>query len=287
LNLLILVMDFDSSFWIDKLRELGYSVNPERLDIPTLKEQRVIPKDVDPLYVQRLSDEEFVEVALIGMNPNRKQLTRGRCVKIARMWKENRMVRPLLFFTDGVDSYAVIVPGKGLGGEAKVLGLSGELYRTDVEVLQSIRHPGSVEALKENYDTVFFPYQKVRDEFFKGYHDLYQKLEKQIRSIIPDDSSGYAQRFLGRLMFLYFLQRKGWLRGDRKFIDKIKDYHELNKIIYDGLCRGKVDGIPFLNGSLFEKEPYLDEAMEKRLYSLVNPVFLEAREFFNQYNFSG
>lgn len=279
-------MNFDSTFWHNKLEELGYKVNPVTFDIEALRDQRVIPKDVEPTYIQRLSDEELVEVAIIGLARDKRLLTRSRCATIARNWKENRMVKPFLIFTDGVESYAVIVPGRGIGGEAKILNLSGELYRTDIEVLSSIRHPGTFEELNRRYDEVFFPYQKVRDDFFIGYRDLYQKLEKQVRKIIPKDSSGYAQRFLGRLMFLYFLQRKEWLRNDRKYIDTIKDYRELNNIIYEGLCTGHIQGIPFLNGSLFEKEPYLDKAMEARLYPKVNPIFLEARSFFNQYNFT-
>jgi len=279
-------MNFDSNFWHIKLKELGYSINPETFDVEALKEQRVIPKDVHPINVQRLSDEELVEVALITLDRDKKQLTRSRCATIARNWKENRMVKPFLLFTDGIDSYAVIVPGRGIGGEAKILNLSGKLYRTDLDVLESIKHPGTVEELNKHYDEVFFPYQKVRDEFFQDYRGLYQKLERQVRKLIPEDSSGYAQRFLGRLMFLYFLQRKEWLRQDRRYIDSIRDYRELNEIIYEGLCTGSMEGIPFLNGSLFEREPYLDDAMEDALYPKVNPIFLEARSFFNQYNFT-
>ena len=174
-------MNFDSGFWHSKLEGFGYKINPETFDIAALREQRVIPKDVDPMHVQRLSDEELVEVALIELSRDKKQLTRNRCATIARNWKENRMVKPFLLFTDGVDSYAVIVPGRGIGGEAKILNLSGELYRTDIEVLESIRHPGTVEELNRHYDEVFFPYQKVRDEFFQGYRDLYQKLEQQVK----------------------------------------------------------------------------------------------------------
>jgi hypothetical protein len=279
-------MKFDSVFWQSKLKELGYELYPQVFDIYALQEQRVLPRDVDPVNVIRLSDEELVEVAIIVLDRESNQLTRSKCSSIARRWKENRMVRPLLFFTDGVDSFAIIVPGRGIGGESKILSLSEELFRTDHEVLESIRHPGSVEELTKHYDEVFFPYEKVRDEFFTGYRDLYQKLEYRLRKIIPKDSSGYAQRFLGRLMFLYFLQRKGWLKDDRKYIDGIKDFFELNTLIYDGLCAGKIEGIPFLNGSLFEKEPYLDEAMEKSLFPQVNPIFLEARDFFNNYNFT-
>lgn len=278
-------MNFDSEFWFRQLSELGYRIRPEQLDLETLRMQRVLNREDKPERVLRLSDEEYVEVALIEFDKDKRQLTRSRCTRIARSWKENRLVKPFLLFTDGVDSYAVIVPGRGISGEAKVLNLSNELYRTDIEVLESVRHPGSIEDLSRKYDEEFFPYEKVREEFFEGYRNLYQKLEKAVKKVLKDESSGYAQRFLGRLMFLYFLQRKGWLKKDRKYIDKIKDYRELNKLFYESLNKPGTD-FPFLNGSLFEREKYLDGTMEDLLYPKVNPIFLEAREFFNGYNFT-
>jgi hypothetical protein len=48
--------------------------------------------------------------------------------------------------------------------------------------------------------------------------------------VVGGEAQGYAQRWLGRLMFLYFLQRKGWLRGDRNYISGIGGYLELNKL---------------------------------------------------------
>lgn len=41
----------------------------------------------------------------------------------------------------------MIVPGKGIGGEAKVLRVSDRLYRTDLEVLKSIKFPGNAGEL--------------------------------------------------------------------------------------------------------------------------------------------
>jgi len=185
-----------------------------------------------------------------------------------------------------VDSFAVIVPGRGIGGEAKVLGLSDRLYRTDLDVLESMRFPGKPEELSGNYDRMFFPYEKVRNEFFEGYRTLYERVEKAVERDLKGESTSYSQRFLGRLMFLYFLQRKGWLKGNRRFIDTIKDYKELNKLFYESLNREGIPGIPFLNGSLFEKEDYMTNQVESHLYPKMDKLFKEARDFFNDYNFT-
>jgi len=276
---------FDFEFWVGKLRELGFPIKPVELDLSTLKETKALPSDVETSRVLRLYFDDYVEVALIDSDSSAK-LRRSVCTRTARSWKENRLIKPMLIFTNGVESFAVIVPGKGIGGEAKVLGLSDRLYRTDLEVLDSMRFPGKAEELSRKYDVEFFPYEKVRDEFFEGYRDLYERLEKAVRRDLKAESTSYAQRFLGRLMFLYFLQRKGWLKGNRRFIDTIKDYKELNKLFYESLNREGVPGIPFLNGSLFEREQYMTNQTETHLYPKMDKLFKEARDFFNDYNFT-
>lgn len=276
---------FDASFWTRTMALLGYQVRAEDLDIATLKEQKAIPSDASPRKVTRICANDFVEVALIDFEKG-SNITRSVCTRIARSWKANRLTKPLLLFTNGEHSFAVIVPGKGTGGEARILGISDRLYRTDLDAIESMAYPGSDEELNRRYDAEFFPYEKVRDEFFKGYRDLYEKTEKAVRKYIGGPSTTYAQSFLGRLMFLYFLQRKGWLRNDKSYVDGLKDYRELNKLLYESLNRGGTPGIPFLNGTLFEKEEFMDEEMENRLYTDMDAIFKEARTFFNRYNFT-
>jgi len=267
------------------LRELSYPIKPIELDFKTLREQRALPSDFEDAEVLKLYSDDYVEVALVKIYSTSK-LKRSVCTRTARTWKENRLIKPLLVFTNGLDSFAIIVPGKGIGGEAKVLGLSDRLYRTDLEVLESMRFPGKAEELSRKYDAEFFPYEKVRDEFFKGYRDLYEQIEKAVKKELESQSTSYAQRFLGRLMFLYFLQRKGWLNDNRRFIDTVKDYRDLNRLFYESLNREDTPGMPFLNGSLFEREEYMTAQMESRLYPKMNELFKKARIFFNEYNFT-
>lgn len=270
---------------MNTFRQLSFPIEPVELDLPTLKGQRALPSDVEAVKVFRLYSDDYAEVAVIELDRT-SRLRRNLCTRAARSWKENRLIKPLLIFTNGTDSFAVMVPGKGIGGEAKVLGLSDRLYRTDLEVLESMKFPGNAEELSRKYDTEFFPYEKVRDEFFKGYRELYECIEKAVRKELKSESTSYAQRFLGRLMFLYFLQRKGWLKSNRRFIDTINDYKELNRLFYESLNQRGTQDIPFLNGSLFEREPYMSKALESNFYLRMDKLFKEARDFFNQYNFT-
>jgi hypothetical protein len=280
-------MVFDSDFWLKKLRTLDYPIKTANLDVKTLRGQKALPKEFDDSKISKLYSDDFVEVVLVNVDKkfelNKK---RSLCTRTAKLWKENRLIKPILLFTDQTESYAVIVPGKGISGEARILGLSDTLYRTDLEVLESMRFPGSPDNLSINYDSIFFPYQKVRDEFFEGYKQLYGKVEKAVKKDLKAESTSYAQRFLGRLMFLYFLQRKGWLKENKHFVDTIKDYKDLNKLFYESLNQEGIHGIPFLNGSLFEKEPYMSGTVENDLYPKMDKLFKEARTFFNGYNFA-
>ena len=279
------VTDFNVSFWKSQLEQLGYPLKEETLDIETLKKQRVFPPNFQPARVLSMFSNSFIEIVIVEVDSG-SGFSRSLCTQTARRWKENRLLKPLLLFTNRYESFAVIVPGKGAYGEAKILKLSDRLYRTDIDVLHSIRYVDNQRELSDLYDTSFFPYEKVRDDFFKGYRQLYQDIEKAVRPLLGKHSTSYAQRFLGRLMFLYFLQRKGWLRKNRRFIDTIKGYRHLNELFYESLNREGTEGIPFLNGSLFEREEYMTDSMERKLDSVMDGMFREARDFFNQYNFT-
>jgi hypothetical protein len=282
---IILATQFDSTFWEKTLKSLSYPVKSEFLDIPTLRNSKAITNELLAKKVLRLYQDDYTEIAVVEIDETSK-LSRSLCSKTARSWKQNRLTRPFLIITNGNDCYAVIVSGKGTGGEVKILGLSDRLYHTDLLVLESLRFPGNADALRQAYDSTFFPYERVRDEFFIGYRELYRKVEKAVHKYLKKDSTSYAQRFLGRLMFIYFLQRKGWLKKDKQFVNTISDYKKLNEFFYEGLNREGEPGIPFLNGSLFEREDYMTSSLEKELYRHMDPLFKEARSFFNNYNFT-
>lgn len=125
------------------------------------------------------------------------------------------------------------------------------------------------------------------------------------------DARDFCKKLLGQIVFLYFIQKKGWLgatelnykegNGDKNFIQNF--YNQagandnfyplwLSKLFYDTLNQkrdnddfimpnGTVVKIPYLNGGLFEKES------EKFDY-LVFPseLFTDLFEFFNRFNFT-
>ena len=129
--------------------------------------------------------------------------------------------------------------------------------------------------------------------------------------IAKRDARDFCKKLLGQIVFLYFIQKKGWLgasdtnykegNGDKNFLQNF--YKQagandsfypvwLSKLFYNTLNQkrpnddfempdGSIVKIPYLNGGLFEKES------EKFDY-LVFPsdLFTDLFEFFNRFNFT-
>ncbi len=141
-----------------------------------------------------------------------------------------------------------------------------------------------------------FSVEKITKEFLSQYLSLYQKLNNTIETIVKNDNnvkeefenkkiktSDFSKKLLGQIVFLYFLQKKGWLgvpkeknwgEGDRNFLRSLfkkcseekknffNDYLEV--LFYNTLNNPRTNQadstysnyfdckIPFLNGGLFE-----------------------------------
>lgn len=169
-----------------------------------------------------------------------------------------------------------------------------------------------------------FNIEVVTNEFFKEYRTLYIKLKKIIekylennpktkaefetKTIKPDD---FAKRLLGQIVFLYFLQKKGWLgvtknqewgTGPKDFLKnlldkKIIEYDNffndvLEPLFYKALAVERKDNyypvlkcnIPFLNGGLFE--PIGNYDWNNIDILLDNSIFEEILRVFDLYNFT-
>ena len=173
-----------------------------------------------------------------------------------------------------------------------------------------------------------FDVAALSDEFFGKYKAQYEKFCNYIYDNCEDESlfgyefaewdekliRDYVKKLLGRIVFLHFLQKKGWLGvpldgewgdGDKQFMkhlfeassQKQKDNYldcvleplfaeALNTLRTDDIFDLKVKGfrnirIPYLNGGLFERD-MLDEPKSTFPASYFDDLF----EFFYQYNFT-
>lgn len=152
-------------------------------------------------------------------------------------------------------------------------------------LLQNIKNNPTLEEIE-----AAFSIEKVTDEFFNQYKDLFIKLhdhferDNHIKTTIESagmDIVRFTKKLLGQIVFLYFLQKKGWLgvaqnerwgTGDKRFLQHLFDKAEANGLnffrdklqylFYEALAKERDDEnsfyeqfncrIPFLNGGLFE-----------------------------------
>ncbi|EKY08560.1 hypothetical protein HMPREF9075_01656 [Capnocytophaga sp. oral taxon 332 str. F0381] len=118
----------------------------------------------------------------------------------------------------------------------------------------------------------------------------------------------YVKKLLGRLVFLYFLQKKEWLNGDVNYLknlfgksDKTSFLEEVLEPLFFGVLNTKPEDrralfeaeqwnlsllkewekVPYLNGGLFERD-IIDN--ERVIFS--EELFERTFEFFSRYNFT-
>jgi len=272
-----MVSNFDLKFFEDKLRQNGFDIKPEKLDI-----DKAFFKDIKINDSYLLFDNGFFSIIFIYTEKIHKKTIVRNC----RDFYRKRPFKSLLIFSNVNEAILVTFPN-GADGEARILHIEDRLYHTDEEALSSIRFDRDINnfsSLINNY----LPYEKVRKEFFEEYRNKYQELVSILTEHLESKlSREYAQRFLGRLMFLYFLQKKGWLANDKEYINKLKDFNDLNDLIYNSLNNPNNNkNIPYLNGSLFDREDYLTDELINKISDKTTKFFRDIREFFNHYNFT-
>lgn len=170
-----------------------------------------------------------------------------------------------------------------------------------------------------------FNVEKLNKEFFKGYKEnyerfwLYIKSQPQYYDILKDAEQtdlnkqekpirDFAKKLLGRIVFLYFLQKKGWLGvpanqsdwkgGDPEFVKnlflKAKDkstfysdclvelfFNTLNSARNNDLFGFTGTKVPYLNGGLFD-----NDAPETNHFNFPESYFTELFDFFEKFNFT-
>ena len=186
--------------------------------------------------------------------------------------------------------------------------------------------------IKDIIDT--FSVESLNKEFFKTYKEHYERFwrfianpENGYREILLDKTKekpeqqekpirDFAKKLLGRIVFLHFLQKKGWMGCDAKttkwengekqfmqllfsdFSDKARFHSRcLTKLFFNTLntrrsndifeiagLTGKLNGsrVPYLNGGLFDT----DKPEAVLTIDFPEKYFAELLDFFEQYNFT-
>src|SRR3990172_5634336 len=175
-----------------------------------------------------------------------------------------------------------------------------------------------------------FNIESVTKEFFERYKNLFLKVKEELDGLVSKakrvkddftakkiDTGDFAKKLLGQIVFLYFLQKKGWLgvgrdvqgkfkgwgTGPKDFLRRLYDkkivpyknfFNDLlEPLFYEALAidRGEESyyspfncKIPFLNGGLFE--PIGGYNWQENDILLKNETFDEIFNTFDLYNFT-
>jgi hypothetical protein len=272
------------------------------------------------LYEVILHDHKQVERSRVGIAALiKKQIIGNNAVLVNfayanpqnRSWRFSFVAHDAVF-TDGEMVQAETNPKR----YTYVFGEPDETYRTALERFFTLGHEYSitVESLKDAFGVeamskAFF--DEYRDIHYNGFVDyltrsnfkqsVFNGNEKAIRD--------FAKKLLGRIVFLYFIQKKGWLGasdgeykdGDKNFMSNFyqkagasESFYSvwLSKLFFDTLNNprpndtfempdGATVKIPYLNGGLFEKESNKHDYL-----TFPSDLFTDLFEFFDQYNFT-
>jgi len=204
-------------------------------------------------------------------------------------------------------------------------------YRTDLEVLSRIRTKGvfDPQELWRRHEEAFSVH-RVTKQFFEDYAEIFQRIQTRLAETHHDNGPewgrDYAHQLLNRIMFLYFIARKGWLLGpdgqpDRDFMrhfwqayrdSREKDAFHSNWLpvlffeAFNNRWQNRAAHLhrfpkwlahslawaPFLNGGLYSKRGDLDGCLEKSLpddiFKLIFDKWTDGTfpGFFERYNFT-
>ena len=220
-----------------------------------------------------------------------------------------------------------------------ILG-KGNPARTITERFQALEKKKDSLTLQDLTDA--FSVESLSNEFFEKYRELYAdfveyitgtryvkkggkfieknigKANAQFKTQFKCDEKSvrdFVKKLMGRLVFLYFLQKKGWLgvpvqknwgEGNQKWISELwqnagkkakENFLEeiLEPLFFDTLncdrseknytvpevLGGEKIKTPYLNGGLFEKD-----ALDEKKVKFPSELFERLFEFFGEYNFT-
>jgi hypothetical protein len=150
-----------------------------------------------------------------------------------------------------------------------------------------------------------FDVEKVTRKFYEEYAAVFMAVEDIIADhsdLAGDDLRVFTQMLFNRLMFLRFIERKGWLELRKKpnYLQELytttppkESFYKtrLRRLFFEGLAQENhqaadvIGKVPFLNGGLFEQTP-LDKKVDDIPNIAFDPILSKKDGIFYHYNFT-
>lgn len=344
---------FDSGNFIRFINEMFNKFDYQKIDA----EQEEIPKDFQEFVesyslLGRYKDREnnLIEVLTIKLKRGNPESARTMQRNFVAKYLEHRNANAALvaFYGDDVDNWRFsfvkleyhlekdetgnVKPSKSLTPPKRYsffVGKTEPSHTAQSRFLELLMKEDLTPTVLEIESA--FSIEKVTKEFFEEYKKLFLELEESLTNIVNKNenlekefnekeisTSDFAKKLLGQIVFIYFLQKKGWMgiekdetgkfkewgSGPKDFLKKLYNkeivtYNNffndiLEPLFYEALSRDRsMDNdyydkfkckIPFLNGGLFE--PTGGYNWDSNDILLDNKIFGEIIKTFDLYNFT-
>lgn len=256
----------------------------------------------------RIASAEGVHVVWAALPSDKVRITESRAVSRA----VERKIGDHLLIVSNADAslWHFVYPAQSAGKPIlrRMVIERGLPRRTVVQQLAKVYYDAQGadirSALEAAYDV-----EPVTKEFFRTYRAVFDRVMGMIEGV-PDEEQRrlFCQTLFNRLMFIYFIQRKGWLafEGDENYLSALRRasrdaagenfFNDRLKVLFfaglnnaqsvnvsDGV-RPLIGKVPFLNGGLFE-ESAVDQACANAVVpdGAFDAIF---KELFDRFNFT-
>ena len=201
-----------------------------------------------------------------------------------------------------------------VGPEERLRTASERIAMLDLESVNADLFGLSSLAIQKRHDEAF-DVEPITKEFFHEYARIFEQVEGQIEGIEDTERKRlFTQRLFNRLMFIAFIQKKGWLKfgSDSDYLDSLwRDYvrrkkpgknfysdrlkllffaglNTPNEINVIGINRGGflkelIGQVPYLNGGLFEED---EDDRDAKIMVPDDSIDAILRELFSRFNFT-
>jgi hypothetical protein len=278
---------------------LGYAIEPLEIDADQWRRAGIaVPHDASLTLLLRQGHVDFLLVR--GASVEMPDVTR-----FAETLRERNVLSVNVIAVETSTSGQIALVCLGRDGKSRTIRADVR-DRGAISRLEVLASPGDDGDLERVIDRAF-DREVLTSRFFvcfrRAVYSAASEIAGQFPNEAPDAVAAEALLMLSRLLFIYFIQEKGWLDGNRAFVSKSLDRttarkHDFYDHVLEPLFFGclntpvaeregasvNLGEIPYLNGGLFEPSPF--ETRNPRLHLSDDCCRFAIEEVFERFPFS-
>ncbi|KAB5604125.1 Eco57I restriction-modification methylase domain-containing protein, partial [Bifidobacterium jacchi] len=264
-----------------------------------------------PFVCDLTEENDLFEATFSGLRGTATKAHISACVAMAPHWEDGVLFEDcpvgISFFAPAGSSSIVLVISKA--GNLRTMELHGTLSNTQKRILsklygvlggdEAVRNAGDEDKARVHaalWDALNVA--EVNQRFYAGIATRFNELVKVLvdANCDEDNAKMFSSRLIGRILFAWFLNQKGFINPDEHYLDidglNAAEYYErkLKRLFFATLNTAKdrrdADGdmvTPFLNGGLFEEQ---DTDFPDRSIPFPDDFFVDLYGHFDQYDFT-